>query len=63
MAYDIEYVSDLISVAGRQALSMGANAMEVVIPEALREGIEARYETVSGPLERGDPWLMKGLGG
>lgn len=63
LAFDIEYVSDLISVAGRQALSMGATTIEVVVPEALREGIEKRFETVSVPLERGDPWLMKELGG
>ena len=63
LASDIEYVSDLIAVAGRQALSMGANTMEVVVPEALRHGVEERFETLSVPLERGDPWLMKSLGG
>ena len=63
LAFDIGYVADLISVAGRQALSMGASTMEVVVPEALRQGVEERFETVTVPLERGDPWLMKGLGG
>ena len=41
---------------------MGASAMEVVVPEALRQGVEERFETAPVPLERGDPWLMKGLG-
>ena len=62
LASDVGYVSDLISVAGQEALSMGARTMEVVVPEALREGVEARFEAVSVPLERGDPWLMKSLG-
>lgn len=63
LAFDIEYVSTLISVAGRQALSMGASTMEVVVPEALREGIDERFEALAVPLEKGDPWLMKELGG
>ena len=63
LAFDVGYVSDLISVAGQEALSMGASAMEVVVPEALREGVEARFEGASVPLERGDPWLMKRLDG
>ena len=63
LAFDIEYVSDLIAVAGRQALSIGASTMEVVVPEPLRQGIEEPFEAISVPLERGDPWLMKGLGG
>ena len=62
-ASDIGYVSDLISVAGQKAFSMGASAMEVVVPEPLRQEIEERFEAVSVPLERGDPWLMKGLDG
>ena len=61
LAFDIEYVSDLIAVAGRQALSMGASTMEVVVPEPLRQGIEEPFEAISVPLERGDPWLMKSL--
>ena len=63
LAFDIEYVSTLISVAGRQALSMGASTMEVVVPEALSGGIGERFEALAVPLENGDPWLMKGLGG
>lgn len=62
LASDIGYVSDLISVAGQKAFSMGASAMEVVVPEPLRQGIKERFEAVSVPLERGDPWLMKSLG-
>ncbi len=62
LAFDIEYVSDLISVARRKALSMGASTMEVVVPEALSEGIGERFEALPVPLEKGDPWLMKGLG-
>lgn len=63
LAFDAGYVSDLISVAGKEALSMGARVMEVVVPEALREGVEERFETVCIPLERGDPWLVKRLDG
>ncbi len=63
IASDVGYVSDLVSVAGREAQSMGARVMEVVVPEALRQGIEERFETVCVPLERGDPWLMRGFGG
>ncbi|MDE2822149.1 MAG: hypothetical protein OXK79_01415 [Chloroflexota bacterium] len=63
LAFDIEYVSDLISVAGGQASSMGASTMAVVVPEALSEGIGERFEALAVPLEKGDPWLMKGLGG
>ena len=63
LTFDIEYVSDLISVAGRQALSMGASIMEVVVPEALSEGIKERFKALAVPLEKGDPWLMKELGG
>ena len=63
LAFDIEYVSGLISVAGRQALSMGASTMEVVVPEVLREGVGERFEALAVPLEKGDPWLMKGLDG
>ena len=62
LASDIGYVSDLISVAGQKAFSMGASAMEVVVPEPLHQRIGERFEAVSVPLERGDPWLMKGLG-
>ena len=62
LAFHIVYVSDLISVAGRQAFSMGASTMEVVAPEALCEGIGERFEALAVPLEKGDPWLMKRLG-
>ena len=63
LAFDIEYVSDLISVAGQKAFSVGASAMDIVVPEALNEGIGERFEALAVPLDRGDPWLMKGLGG
>ena len=36
---DAEYVSDLIALAARQASSMGANVLNVVIPEPLPAAI------------------------
>ena len=37
--------------------------MAVVVPEPVREGIAGQFETVRVPLERGEPWLLKKLGG
>ncbi len=61
MSRDVVYLSDLLSVAGRQAHAMGASSMEVVLPESVRYEIERRFDAVVVPLERGDPWLVKGL--
>ena len=62
MSADVGYVSDLVSVAGQQALSMGASSMEVVIPETVCQEIVERFAATAVSLERGDPWLMKCLG-
>ena len=62
LSADGSYVSDLLAVAGRQALSMGASSLEVVVRESLCRGIEETFEAVHMPLERGDPWLVKSLG-
>ena len=63
LAGDVEYVSDLIAVAAREASAMGAHAIEVVVPEDLSSAIQARFDATAVPLERGDPWLMRDLGG
>ena len=61
MSADIAYVSDLVSVAGRQAFSMGAISMEIVFPESISREVAERFGAMVIPLERGDPWLMKDL--
>ena len=52
---EVEYVST------RSA--MGARTLEVVVPEDLSSAIQARFDATAVPLERGDPWLAKDLGG
>ena len=59
---DAEYVSDQIAIAAGQASSMGANVLNVVIPEPLSAAIQRRFDATVVPLERGDPWLVKSLG-
>ena len=54
MATDVGYVSELVSVAGQQALSMGASSMEVVVPESMGREIKGRFDAVSVPLEGGE---------
>ena len=62
LAGDAAYASDLVSVAARQASSMGAASLEVVLPVALGEAVRARLEATVVPLEGGDPWLVKEFG-
>ena len=59
---DAEYVSDQIAIAAGQASSMGANVLNVVMPEPLSAAIQRRFDATVVPLERGDPWLVKSLG-
>ncbi len=63
LAGDAAYVSDLVAVAAREASAMGASALNVVLPEGLSSVVRERFEGTVAPLERGDPWLVKHLGG
>ncbi len=60
---DAEYVSDQLAVAAHEGAAMGARTLEVVVPEDLSSAIQARFDATAVPLERGDPWLAKDLGG
>lgn len=62
-AHDFEYVAGLIDVAASRAASMGANALELVVPEFLEALVVEKYGAEPQPLEMGDPWLRKALPG
>ena len=51
-----------LAVAAREASSLGASALDVVVPEGLSSAIQPRGAATVVPLERGDPWLVKHLG-
>ena len=61
LAVDAGYVSDLVAVGCRQASSMGASSVEVVVPESIVGEIGRRFDAERVSLEMGDPWLMKEL--
>jgi|AP59_1055472.scaffolds.fasta_scaffold348734_1 hypothetical protein len=42
---------------------MGANALELVVPEFLEALVVEKYGAEPQPLEMGDPWLRKALPG
>ena len=61
LATDAGYVSDLVAVACRQASSMGASSVELIVPESVCGELEQRFDAARVPLEMGDPWLVKKL--
>ena len=61
LATEAGYVGDLVAVACRQASTMGARPAEVVVPEAIHEALERRFDAEPVPLEAGDPWLLRRL--
>ena len=62
-AGDAAYVGELVAVAAREASAMGADTLQVVLPEPLSLAVQARFEATIVPLERGDPWFVKHLDG
>ncbi len=62
LAGEAAYVFELIAVAAREASSLGASALDVVVPERLSSALRSRVAGTVVPLERGDPWLVKRLG-
>ena len=61
LADDVEYISGLIEVAGKQAHSMRADTLDIVVPEPISAVIKQRYGAGSQPLDGGDPGLRKDL--
>lgn len=61
LAGDDGYVADLVAVAAREASSMGATTLSVVLPEVVAPPVRERFDAITVPLERGDPWFVKDL--
>ena len=59
MTNNAEHISGLIAVAGKQALSMGVDTLEVVIPDSISAMIQERFRAEFRPLGAGDPWFLK----